>query len=222
VVRPEAPTSERTLRDGSRMLLREVRPDDKDAITAFFERLSPESRYRRFFTAMNRLSDSDLRYLTEVDHHDHEAVLGFDPDGGQVGVARYVGGEQPGEAEVAVAVVDDWQGRGAATALLERLIERASENGVERFIALVLEENAGALELFRSLSTEDPSPRRAGPGQVELVIDLPRDGVRGTLLGRALRSAASGRVEIHPWRLMKHRLQAVPENRGPGENRPDR
>ena len=208
------PTSEKTLRDGSVIRLREVRADDKDAIATGFERLSPESRYRRFFTTMNRLSDSDLRYLTEVDHHDHEAVLAIAPDGGPVGVARYVRGDEATEAEVAVAVVDDWQGRGAATALLERLIERASENGIERFVASVLQENADALELFRSVSPKDPTPRRIAPGQVELIIELPRNGVHGTLLGRALRSAASGRVEIHPWRLIKHRLQALALPRG--------
>lgn len=216
------PTSERTLRDGSTIVLREVLPDDKEAIAAGFEKLSPESRYRRFFTAMNRLSSSDLRYLTEVDHHDHEAVLAFSPEGDPVGVARYVRGDEPVEAEVAVAVVDDWQGRGAATALLERLIERASENGIERFVASVLQENADAIELFRSVSPGDPAPRRTAPGQVELLIDLPRGGVQGTLLGRALRSAASGRVEIHPWRLIKDRLQALTEGRSNRENRPDR
>ena len=219
-------TSERQLRDGSTLYMRPVRPDDKGAIASGFQQLSPESRYRRFFTAMSRLSDADLRYLTEVDHHDHEAIIGFDADGGPVGVARYVRVEKPDEAEVAVAVIDDWQGRGAGTALLERLVERARENGIERFVASVLSENAEALELFRSITPGDPSPRRAGPGQVELVLELPRDGVSGTLLGRALRSAASGALEIHPWQLIKDRLQAIGEARAretPGrENRPDR
>lgn len=223
------PETEETLSDGSVIRLREVQPDDKEAIAAGFEKLSPESRYRRFFTAMSRLSDADLRYLTEVDHHDHEAVLAFARDGDPVGVARYVRIEGPAEAEVAVAVVDDWQGRGAGTALLERLVARARENGIERFVASVLQENAEALELFRSIAPDDPSPRRTGPGQIELIIELPRDGVQGTLLGRALRSAASGRVEIHPWRLIKERLQALGEYRTKGvpkadrrENRPDR
>lgn len=217
-----AAPSQVTLADGSTITLREVRADDKDAIAAGFEALSPESRYRRFFSAMSRLSAADLRYLTEVDHHDHEAVIGFDGDGGPVGVARYVRSESPTEAEVAVAVVDAWQGRGAATALLERLIERARENGIERFVASVLQENEDALELFRSIAPDDPAPRRAVPGQVELVINLPRDGVHGSLLGRALRSAASGRVEIHPWRLIRERLLAISEGRGTGENRPRR
>lgn len=212
----ERPTTEYELRDGSVIALREVRADDKDAIAAGFERLSPESRYRRFFTAMNRLSDSDLRYLTEVDHHDHEAVLAIAPDGGPVGVARYVRVDPGQEAEVAVAVVDDWQGKGAGTALLERLVQRARENGIERFTATVLQENEDALELFRHVSPSDPEPRRTGPGQVELLIELPRDGVRGTLLGRALYHAAIGRIEINPWRLIKQRLASI------GENRPDR
>lgn len=210
--------SEVTLAGGSVMTLREVRPDDKDGIAAGFAALSPESRYRRFFTPMNRLSAADLRYLTEVDHVDHEAVIGSDPGGAPIGVARYVRGEIAEEAEVAVAVADAWQGKGAATALLERLVERARENGIERFIASVLQENEEALELFRSIAPDDPQPRREVPGQVELVINLPRDGVRGSLLGRALRSAASGRVEIHPWRLIRERLQALAD----GENRPHR
>lgn len=212
----------RTLADGTGITLREVRPDDKAAIASGFEQLSQESRYRRFFTAMNRLSAADLRYLTEVDHVDHEAVVAFDSGGGPVGVARYVRSEIPEEAEVAVAVVDAWQGRGAATALLERLIERASENGIERFVASVLQENEDALELFRSIAPDDPRPRRVVPGQVELVINLPKHGVQGSLLGRTLRSAASGKVEIHPWRLIRDRLLAISESRGTSENRPHR
>ncbi len=193
-------------------MLREVRPDDKATIVAAFERMGPESRYRRFFSPLKRLTDADLRYLTEVDHRDHEAVIAIGPGDEPVGVARYVRGERPAEAEVAVAIVDDWQGRGAATALLERLVERARENGIERFVAVILEENADAIELFRSLSVSDPKPRRTAAGQLELVLELPADGVSGTLLGRALRSAASGRVVIHPWRLLVRRMASQGED----------
>ena len=133
-------------------------PSDKDALASGFARLSPESRYRRFFSSLDRLSATDLAYLTEVDHHDHEAVIAFDDDGETVGVARYVRGEEPDTAEVAVVVVDDWQGKGAGTALLERLTERASENGIERFVALVLQENSEAIELFRSIDAETTGP----------------------------------------------------------------
>lgn len=199
----------RELLDGSTIELREIRSSDKEAIAAGFAALSPESRYRRFFSARDHLSDSDLRYLTEVDHHDHEAVLASDEDGRPVGVARYVRDADGGSAEVAVAVVDEWQGRGAATALLERLTERAAENGVETFVALVLQENAEAIELFRSVSGETTGPRRTPEGYLELLIEVPSGEVHGTALGRALRGAASGKVVIHPWRLIKERLQGI-------------
>ena len=205
--------SRRALRDGSVIELREVRRDDKDAIAAGFARLSPESRYRRFFSSVDRLSPTDLAYLTEVDHHDHEAVVAFDPEGATVGVARYVRGDEPETAEVAVVVVDDWQGRGAGTALLERLTERASENGIKRFVALILQENAEALELFRSIDAETSGPKRTPDGYLELVVEVPPGPVPGTALGRALRTAAAGRVVIHPWRLIKDRLQAMQQNR---------
>jgi len=205
--------SRRELRDGSVIELREVRSTDKDALASGFARLSPESRYRRFFSSLDHLSAADLAYLTEVDHHDHEAVIAFDPDGGTVGVARYVRGAEPDTAEVAVVVVDDWQGKGVGTALLERLTERAAENGIGQFVALILQENAEAIELFRSIDAEAGEPRRTPDGYLELVIDVPPGRVRGTPLGRALRTAAAGRVVIHPWRLMKARLQALQQNR---------
>ncbi len=208
---------ERKLSDGSRIELRAVRPTDKEGLEAAFARLSPASRYRRFFAPMQRLSQADLRYLTEVDHRDHEAVVAIGPDGELIGVVRYVRREQPGEAEVAVVVADEWQGRGVATALLERLIERAARNGIEHFVALVLQENSEALELFRGIAPNDPAPRRMGNGQVELVIDVPTGGISGTLLGRALRTAASGRVVIHPWRIIKRRLEGRSTDGAPGE-----
>ena len=195
------------LLDGSEIELREVLPSDKEAIASGFEKLSPESRYRRFFAARDRLSAADLRYLTEVDHVDHEAVIAFDDDGETVGVARYVRGDDPDTAEVAVVVADDWQGKGAGTALLERLTTRAAENDVERFVALVLQDNAEALDLFRSISGDAAAPTRTPEGDLELVIEVPEGNVHGTALGRALHSAAVGNLSIHPWRVLKKRLR---------------
>ena len=186
--------SRRELRDGSVIELREVRPTDKDALASGFARLSPESRYRRFFSSLDRLSAADLAYLTEVDHHDHEAVIAFDPDGGTVGVARYVRGAEPDTAEVAVAVVDDWQGKGVGTALLERLTERAAENGIEQFVALVLHENVEAIELFRSIDAEPASrgerPRVPGAGDRRAARTRPRHAARP---GAANRRGRPGR-----------------------------
>ncbi len=203
-----------TIGDGSQLLMRPIEADDKEALAAGFSRLSEESRYRRFFAPLSRLNDTDLRYLTEVDHHNHEAIIAFDPTSGEaVGVARFVRSSEPTAAEVAVTVIDDWQGRGVATGLLERLVERAREEDVERFLALILEENDAAIELFRALSADDPEPRRSASGHIELKIELPEGGsVSGTMLGRALRTAARGGVEINPWRLLKRRVHETAEH----------
>lgn len=206
--------TERVLEDGARILMRPIRPSDKEAIAAGFERLSPTSRYRRFFAPLTRLSAADLRYLTEIDHRDHEAIIAFDERGDPVGVARYVRTDRPDSAEVAVTVADDWQNRGVATAMLERLVERAREEGIDYFVALILAENEEAIELFRQLSEGDAEPRRSASGHLELLIELPEEGrLSGTGLGRALRGAASGEVPINPWRVLKRRVRDIAESR---------
>lgn len=203
-------------RDGSKLLMRPIQPTDKAALESGFNRLSDESRYRRFFAPLNRLSPMDLRYLTEVDHHDHEAIIAFEPGTGEtVAVARFVRSPNPAVAEVAVTVVDDWHGRGVATAILEALVERAREEGITHFLAVILEENEAAIELFEHLAANEPEPERKH-GNLELLIELPdpADDVRGTSLGRALRAAASG-VQMNPWRLLKHRVHETAEHRIP-------
>jgi nucleotide-binding universal stress UspA family protein len=140
---------------------------------------------------MHHLSDETLAYLTEVDHHDHEALVAIDPETGHsVGVARFARSEiEPREAEVSVTVADDWQGRGLGTALLERLTERARKEGVHRFTALVQAENRGALALLATLGKPD---REGGGPEVRLVIELPDRPGLGAQLARALRAAAAG------------------------------
>lgn len=202
------------LRDGRRLRIRPIEPDDKEALSEGFRRLSPESRYRRFFAPLSQLSPTDLRYLTEVDHRNHEAVIGFDAGTGEaVGVARYVRSDDPGVAEVAVTVADDWHHVGVATGLLEALVRRARAEGVDRFVALVLEENDAAVELFQQFAENDSEPRRSASGHLELVIELPdpEQEVRSTLLGRALAAAAHG-VPMNPWRLLKRRVHETAEH----------
>jgi GNAT superfamily N-acetyltransferase len=199
------------LRDGSRLVVRPIRPDDKEAIVAGFERLSPQSRYRRFFAPLERLSDRDLAYLTEVDHRDHEALIGFEESTREpVGVARFIRAADPTEAEVAVTVVDDWQGRGAASAMLDLLVRRARDEGITHFLALVLSENREALELFDHLAPQGSERRRSASGHLELVIDLPEPGTpaREAVLGRALRAAARGVLHANPWYLIRERIGA--------------
>jgi GNAT superfamily N-acetyltransferase len=209
---PNGHETEVPLRDGSILRVRPIRPDDKDAIASGFERMSAESRYRRFFAPLRQLSEEDLAYLTEVDHTDHEALIGFEAGTGEpVGVARYIRGAEPTEAEVAVTVVDDWQARGVATALLERLVARAREEGIEHFVALVLPDNPQALDIFRHLTPDGTVERRSSSGLVEFLIELPATPRPGRLpressLARALRGAAGHALEINPWRLIRERI----------------
>ena len=177
------------LRDGSTVLIRPIAPEDRDRMRSGFEQLSERSRYMRFQGAMPTISDEQLSYLTEVDHHDHEALVAIDPTTEQgIGVARFVRVSDE-VAECAVVVADDWQGRGVATQLLDRLVERAHEEGVKRFTALVLAENADALRLLGRLG--DVEEHRVG-SQVELDVALPAPPERSAQIKLLLEAAARG------------------------------
>jgi GNAT superfamily N-acetyltransferase len=160
-----------TLRDGAFVALRPMGPEDKRLLLAVFQRLSNESRYRRFFRGLNELSPTMLAYFTDVDHSNREAIIALEPDSGQaLGVARYIRlSDDPEAAEVAVAVIDDWQRRGLAPALLTELSQRAQDAGVSHFVALVGADNRDALSLFRRVSHD--KPQLMGPN-LELVIKL--------------------------------------------------
>jgi GNAT superfamily N-acetyltransferase len=131
------------LRDGSRIRIRQGQAADRALLQRGFARLSADSRYRRFLSPISELSEATVRYLTEIDHHDHEAIVALDEQTGEgVGVARYVRNpERPEVAEVAVTVIDDWQQRGLRTLLLDVLGARAREEGITRFTALMLATN---------------------------------------------------------------------------------
>jgi GNAT superfamily N-acetyltransferase len=185
----------RRLPSGDEVLVRPIRPEDKRGLLEGVERLGPESRYRRFLSATPTLSKAALRYLTEVDHHDHEALLAVDPstrDG--LGVARFVrSSEDPSVAEAAVAVTDSWQRRGLGTTLLVELAARAREEGIEHFSALVLAENDAIIELLLRLGDVQVTGR--GDGVVELLMELPDEGIPETLR-HTVRAAARGELAI--------------------------
>jgi GNAT superfamily N-acetyltransferase len=190
------------LRDGAAIEVRPIEADDKPGLLRAFHRLSPESRYRRFFAPIDHLTEDQLTYLTEVDHRDHEALVATDPDTGRgIGVARFVRSEtDPEIAQFAVAVADDWHRRGVGTALLHRLTERAREEGIRRFSASILEENRPMLELADELG--DVQVRDRAGGAVEIEVELPEEGI-GAALAAALRAAGRGLLAVrlpHPRR----------------------
>ncbi len=187
------------LKDGKQIEVRPIRPEDRRDLAEGMRRMSPESRYRRFLAPKGQLSEAELDYLTEVDHHDHEALVARDPDtGAAIGVARYVRAGPGSEvAELGIAVADDWQGRGVGTALLRQLSDRAREEGVRRFSALILDENRPMLDLIGDLG--DVRVQEQDLGTVELEVDLPAAG-SPPALREALRRAARGMLRLRPLR----------------------
>ena len=186
------------LLDGAEITIRPIRSEDKARLLEGFDRLSAESRYRRFLGPANGLTSTQLSYLTEVDHHDHEALVAVDATTGDgVGVARFIRStDDPTAAEFAVAVLDSWHGRGVGTALLALLIDRAREERIERFLGTVLSWNRPMLELLREFGT--PRIASSSSGVLELSIDLPDNGL-GEQLPALLRLAAMGQMDLrHP------------------------
>jgi GNAT superfamily N-acetyltransferase len=187
-------SEEHTLSDGRRVVLRHVRPADAPELRAAFDRLSPASRYRRFFGGPTHLTDDTLRYLTEVDGHDHVAIVavGESPDLKRelgLGVARFVRlRDEPAIAEAAVTVVDDAQRIGLGRLLATTLAEAAIERGIHKFRADVLADN----EPMRAMMAEIGAAEGATQAGV-ISYDIALDGLgpnRGGPVDRLLRAAA--------------------------------
>lgn len=151
------------LRDGTEIVLRHIRPSDAGTMRAAWERLSPMSRYRRFFRAIGRLDEHAIEYLCGADGVDHVAIVaGIETkaeDGSLteegIGVARFVRlPEDPKAAEMAITVVDDQHGKGVGTLLLRATAHAAMERGIERFRGEVLSENEPMRALLRGLSVD--------------------------------------------------------------------
>jgi GNAT superfamily N-acetyltransferase len=184
------------LANGRRIEIRPIGPGDRNALAQGFERLGSESRYLRFFGSVDHLSEDQLTYLTEVDHHDHEALVALDLDTRDgVGVARFVKTADE-VAEPAVAVADDWQRSGVGTGLLEALAQRAREEGVRTFAAYALADNAAVIALLAHLG---PTRTLDHGREVELLIALDENPGTPPGLHHLLRHAAE-RVVRPSWR----------------------
>jgi RimJ/RimL family protein N-acetyltransferase len=184
-----------TLREGQQVLVRALRPDDGPGLAEAFEQLSETSRYRRFFAVKPHLSEQSLAYFTDVDHHNHEALVAVAPDSGQlVGVARFIRHpREPDQAEVAVTVIDCWQRRGLGTVLLRELAQRAAEEGIRDFTAEILADNRPMLTLAHRLGHAETT--RDGT-TVSARIELPAAPQQAAIFSsdgyQLLRAAARG------------------------------
>jgi GNAT superfamily N-acetyltransferase len=162
-----------TASDGTQLYVRHVRPADKEIIGKAWLQLSEESQRRRFLAPKPVLTQRDLRYLTEVDGHDHVALIAvrLDDPNRMVGVARYVRlTDDPETAEVAVTVADHMQGKRVGKQLGVLLADEARGRGVLRFSASILTDNRPALRLMATMSDRLESSTTRGVS--DLVADL--------------------------------------------------
>jgi len=139
--------------DGTRIGFRPLDREDREGLSLLFERMSPQSRYRRYLSPKPELSSRELTFLTDVDHVTHEALAAVDQrDGSLVGTGRYVVyRENPRVADMALEVVDDLQGKGIGGALGRRVVTRARQNGIDSLTAMLMWENRPARALLGRL-----------------------------------------------------------------------
>lgn len=181
-------------------MLRLLRPDDAEHLREGFERLSPTSRYRRFLSPIDRLSEGTLSYLTHLDHHHHLAIVALRESADLkaetgIGVARYVRSPTaPDVAEAAVTVVDEFQRQGVAKHLLSALGRAALERNIRKFRAEVLRTNEPVKKLLGEVGAVE-----VGQDEGTVFYDIPIDqGAGGVSSGlfALLRVAASSMVVV--------------------------
>ncbi|HVR31174.1 MAG TPA: GNAT family N-acetyltransferase [Acidimicrobiia bacterium] len=188
------PTATALLADGAHVALRPVTPDDKPLLAEGFARLSARARYLRFLAPAERLSPSQLAYLSEVDHHNHVAWGVLDGDDAAA-VGRWVRyDDDPTAADVAVTVLDDHQRRGIGRLLLEVLAVSARARGIGMLHFDVLAENQAMTALLASLGAVPTAENGVVHYVLEVArVDPPRiaDGDLIWLLEDARRQAES-------------------------------
>jgi acetate---CoA ligase (ADP-forming) len=151
VIDPASYRTEEVLRDGGSIHIRAIRPDDRERLLRHFKSLSEQSTYYRFFGVKRTLDDAELARFTQLDFANHVGLVATLRENGIerfIGVARYVRSTDPTRAEVAFAVLDNHQGRGIGTVLLEHLRHVAHQSGISEFEADVLGDNNRMLEVF--------------------------------------------------------------------------
>jgi ribosomal protein S18 acetylase RimI-like enzyme len=194
------------LRTGTKVVMRLVRPEDRELLRAGFDRLGPESRYARFLAPKTSLSEDELHYLCDVDQENHVAIGAVgEGDHGEpigLGIARFIRlTDRPDTAEAAIAVADEVQQQGLGRLLLTRLVAAATERGITRFRCEVLGSNAGMTALLGQISPERSVEVRAGVMSIEISLpsvpptQLPAGALLQSPIYRLFRAAAQNAVE---------------------------
>lgn len=160
------------LRDGREVMIRAIRLDDESRLAEAVGGLSAQSLHRRFFAVKRNFSDREKAFFLNVDFVNHVALVA-EVAGGRMatlaGGARYIV-TVPGSAEVAFAVVDEFQGQGLGTLLMHHLLTLARAAGLDTLVAEVLPENAAMLKIFQRSGLEPQTKRDGGVVHVRMRI----------------------------------------------------
>ena len=161
-----------TLQNGRAVEIRAIRPDDRDRLLAAVARTGADSLYRRFFAVKRYFTEKEEQFFLNVDFVDHVALVALtDEDGHPAIIAggRYIV-VKPGQAEVAFAVIDQYQGQGLGSALMRHLTAIARKAGLGGFIAEVLPSNEPMLKVFEKSGLRATKSRQQGAVHVVLAF----------------------------------------------------
>jgi RimJ/RimL family protein N-acetyltransferase len=161
------------LKDGRKILVRAIRPDDRTALVEGLAMLGETSVYTRFHGSVKEITQKDLAFYTEIDYEHHVALVAALEDDGRerlIGGSRYIehADTVPRRAEVAFTVLDAFQGLGIGTILLRHLTAIARETGIQAFEAEVLPQNTGMMRVFKKSGLEMMETREGGVVHVTL------------------------------------------------------
>jgi RimJ/RimL family protein N-acetyltransferase len=160
------------LRDGQHVEIRALRLDDRANLLAAVGRTSSQSLYRRFFAVKRGFTEQEIAFFSNVDFVSHVALVAVMEEGGQpliVGGGRYII-MQPGQAEVAFVVVDQYQGHGIGAKLLHHLAVIARDAGLKELVAEILPDNTSMLKVFERSGL--PISTKRGPQGVHITLQL--------------------------------------------------
>ncbi len=167
------------LRDGEKIFIRAIRPDDKELILKGVRELDDNSLYLRFFQKKSEITEQELKYFTEIDFINHVALVAVtvcDNEPEIIGGGRYVAFENPAgvrSAEIAFMIHDRYQGKGIATKIMKHLLEIARDNGIAQFEAEVLQENSKMLAVFARAGLPMTKERDGGSLHVTITLNSP-------------------------------------------------
>src|SRR5262245_64325747 len=169
---PENYSAAERLRDGREIEIRALRPDDEDDMLAAVGRTGMQSLQRRFFAVKRGFSEKEITFFMNIDFNNHVALVALAEEDGRdaiVGGGRYIVIE-PGKAEIAFVVIDDYQGQGIGTLLMRHLAVIARKAGLKELIAEVLPENAAMRKVFSKFGFQ--ARRGSDPQVVHLAFTL--------------------------------------------------